>query len=70
MQMLITVVGLRLKAISYIMLEWCSLLLFIISDISPGSGHHLPWPPTAASILQAQGLGTQEPLRDGEISEM
>ena len=56
----------------YIMtLCWCILILLsIISDLSPGSGHHLPRAPAAASILQAQGLGTQEPLRDGEISEM
>ena len=70
MQMLITVVGLRLKAISYIMLEWCSLLLFIISEISAGSGHHLPRPAPAASILQAEGLRPQEPLWDGEVPEM
>ena len=68
MQMLITVVGLRLKAISYILVEWCSLLLFIICDISPGSGHHLPWPPTAASILQAARLCPQKPVWNGPIS--
>ena len=65
--MLITVVGLRLKAISYIMLEWCSLLLFIISEISAGSGHPLPWPPPTASILQAARLSPPKPVWNGPI---
>ena len=68
--MLITVVGLRLKAISYIMLEWCSLLLFIISEISPGSGHHLPWPAPAASILQAARLCPAKPVWNGPLPAM
>ena len=67
MQILITVVGLRLKAISYIMLEWSSLLLFIISELSAGSGHHLPWPPPTASILQAARLRPPKPVWNGPI---
>ena len=45
-------------------------LLSIISDLSAGSGHHLPRPASAASILQAEGLRPQEPLWDGEVPEM
>ena len=66
-QMLITVVGLRLKAISYILADWCSLLLFIISDSSAGSGRHLPRPPATASILQAARLCPPKPVWNGPV---
>ena len=52
------------------LLMYTNIILSIISDLSLGSGHHLQRAPPTASILQAQGLGPQEPLRDGEISEM
>ena len=59
--------GLRLKAISYILADWCSLLLFIISDSSAGSGRHLPRPPATASILQAARLCPPKPVWNGPV---
>ena len=71
MQMLLTIIGLRLKTHCIRALCWSrATLLSIISDLSAGSGHHLPRPAPAASILQAEGLRPQEPLWDGEVPEM